>query len=94
MKNHSFFKIQANSTDEKPDDSERDGAIVEEKRKSIVHNKPLFFGVLLFVLAMFSIVTLARSSCGGSLAVKLFPPELQLNSNSCVQVEEPPQLKQ
>lgn len=94
MKNPTEFEVESTSTDEKPDDSENDEDIAKETRKAIVSSKSLFFGALVFVLAIFSIGTLARSSCGGSLAVKLVPPELQLNSNNCIQAEEPPQPKQ
>ena len=93
-KEPSRIEVEATSTNEKPDDSEHDEDIAKETRKAIVRSKSLFFGALVFVLAIFSIGTLARSSCGGSLAVKLVPPELQLNSNNCIQAEEPPQPKQ
>jgi hypothetical protein len=91
MENLTESNIEANSTDEKTDDTEGKESIVEETTEAIARNKTLVLGVLVFVLALFGMGILSKSSCGGSLSFKLFPPELQLNSNSCVQVEQTPQ---
>jgi hypothetical protein len=78
------------SSHEKPDGTERDESIVEETTKPTRRSKSLIFGVLISMLALCGMGILFKSSCGGSLSLKLVPPELQLNTGSCAQVEQTP----
>jgi hypothetical protein len=94
MKNPAEFEIDPTSTDEKPDDIECEDETTEAKlarRESLARSKTLILGVLISGLALCGMWILAKSSCGGSLSFKLFPPELQLNTGSCAQVEQTPQ---
>jgi hypothetical protein len=90
MENPAEFEIDPISSYEKPDDTERDESIVEEITKPTVRSKSVIFGVLISVLALCGMGILFKSSCGGSLSLKLLPPELQLNTGSCAQVEQTP----
>lgn len=91
MKNPTESQIEATSTDEKTDDTEQSESIVGETTEAVVQSKSLVLRLGVLFLAVFAMGILAKSSCGGSLSLKLFPPELQLNRNSCTQVEQTPQ---
>ncbi|BAZ36612.1 hypothetical protein NIES4101_25310 (plasmid) [Calothrix sp. NIES-4101] len=90
MKNPAEFEIESSSTSEKSDDIERED-LAEETAKAIVSSKSVIFGALISLLAIFGMGILLKSSCGGSMSLKLVPPELQLNTGNCTQVETTPQ---
>jgi hypothetical protein len=86
--------LDPTSTDEKPDDIECEDETMDAKlarRESFARSKTLVLSVLISVLALCGMGILFKSSCGGSLSLKLVPPELQLNTGSCVQVEQTPE---
>jgi hypothetical protein len=75
-------------TREHSEDSDRED-LSDETKKSLIRSKSLILGALVVVPALFGMYILAKSGCG-SLSFKLVPPELQLNTGSCAQVEQTP----